>query len=129
MMISKMIVLNFGAFVPGKGSEAAGKMHLKPMTGASCKGFQCKGRCIGPADETWAQAVGSAVLRVVMQGIRSRDSLIHLLGGFFEKLSENSWEALNIDQIWNLKKPIWFQSIVHLIEPHLVPALVPPHLT
>ena len=33
-----------------------------------CQGFQCKGECIGAADEYWAQTVGSALIRLTVQG-------------------------------------------------------------
>ena len=42
---------------------------------------------------------------------------------FFEKLSPSSWESLDNNQTWNIKRPIWLQALIHMIEPHLVPVL------
>ena len=56
-------------------------------------------------------------------GSRSQDSLIKLLNEFFEKLSPSSWESLDNNQTWNIKRPIWLQALIHMIEPHLVPVL------
>ena len=44
---------------------------LQPMT-HGCQGFQCKGECIGAADEYWAQTVGSALIRLTVQGKTSQ---------------------------------------------------------
>ena len=40
-----------------------------------CQGFQCKGECIGAADEYWAQTVGSALIRLTVQGKKNMDNL------------------------------------------------------
>ncbi len=120
MKLSKLVLLNFGAFVPGE--NPTGSRQVKPMT-QGCEGFQCQKKCIGPADEHWAQAVGSAIVRLVVQSINSRDCLIDLFQDFFEKLSTNSWECIDANQTWNMKRPIWLQAVIHLIEPHLIPAL------
>ena len=66
MKMSKVILLNFGAFVPGRGVDRQAKT-VQPMT-RGCQGFQCKGECIGAADEYWAQTVGSALIRLTVQG-------------------------------------------------------------
>ena len=49
--------------------------------------------------------------------------MIKLLNEFFEKLSPSSWESLDNNQTWNIKRPIWLQALIHMIEPHLVPVL------
>ena len=41
MKVSKLIILNFGAFVPGQGQNPNTTRILKPMTNG-CKGFQCR---------------------------------------------------------------------------------------
>ena len=43
-----------------------------------CQGFQCKGECIGAADEYWAQTVGSALIRLTVQGKKYGQSLFNL---------------------------------------------------
>ena len=55
--------------------------------------------------------------------MRSHDSLIQLFDPLFEKLAASSWESVGMNHIWNPRRPIWFQSIIHLIEPHLVPVI------
>ena len=55
--------------------------------------------------------------------MRSYDSLIQLFDPLFEKLAASSWESVGMNHIWNPRRPIWFQSIIHLIEPHLVPVI------
>ena len=47
---------------------------VQPMT-HGCQGFQCKGECIGAADEYWAQTVGSALIRLTVQGKKNMDNL------------------------------------------------------
>ena len=63
MMVAKLILLHFGAFVPGSGGEP-------PKAGSEfgCPGFGCTQKCLGPADQNWAQAVGSGILNVVLKG-------------------------------------------------------------
>ena len=49
-------------------------------------------------------------LLFIFTGSRSQDSLIKLLNEFFEKLSPSSWESLDNNQTWNIKRPIWLQA-------------------
>ena len=51
---------------------------VQPMT-HGCQGFQCKGECIGAADEYWAQTVGSALIRLTVQGKKYGQSLFFLI--------------------------------------------------
>ena len=67
MKVAKLIILNFGAFVPGQVQNPTSTTILKPMSNG-CKGFQCKKKCIGPADHTWPQAIGSGVVKIVLSG-------------------------------------------------------------
>ena len=122
MKIAKLILMNFGAFIPGQGTGPSESRIVKPMTNG-CKGFQCKSKCIGPADRAWPQAIGSGVVKVILHGIRSHDSLIKAFENLFSRLAESSWAALDINQVWNPRRPIWVQSLIHAIEPHLVPAV------
>lgn len=131
MKLSKLILLNFGAFVPGIGNQdqqqkpAKSSPHrppLKPMT-MGCEGFQCNHKCIGAADKYWAQAIGSAIVRLAVDGTKNHDNLINLLEDFFDKLTPTSWECLDTNQTWNLKKPIWMTAIIQMIEPLLIPTL------
>ena len=69
MKVAKLIILNFGAFVPGQVQNPTSTTILKPMSNG-CKGFQCKKKCIGPADHTWPQAIGSGVVKIVLSGKR-----------------------------------------------------------
>ena len=77
MKMSIHVLTNFGAFVPGNGKSKAEmdkptdkEKHHQP-TGQGCQGYQCKLKCIGLADENWAQAVGSAIVRIAVQGTDS----------------------------------------------------------
>ena len=85
--------------------------------------LHCSNKCIGPADHTWPQSIGSGVVKIVLNGMRSHQSLIDLFDPLFEKLATSSWESVGMNHIWNPRRPIWLQSIIHLIEPHLVPAV------
>ena len=52
-----------------------------------CQGFQCKGECIGAADEYWAQTVGSALIRLTVQGKK----IYHISDSFLNlEIVENS---------------------------------------
>ena len=122
MKVAKVLILNFGAFVPSQGQNSNSSRIIKPMSNG-CKGFQCSNNCIGPADHTWPQAIGSGVVKIVLSGMRSNRSLIELFEPLFEKLAPSSWENVGFNHIWNSRRPIWFNSLIHLIEPHLTPLI------
>ena len=63
MMVAKLILLHFGAFIPGTAGEPP-KLNMA----CGCSGFGCQQHCLGPADQNWPQAVGSGVLNVVLKG-------------------------------------------------------------
>ena len=56
-------------------------------------------------------------------GMRGNDSLIKLMDEFLEKLAKSSWESLDSNQIWNVKRPVWLQALIQLVEPHLIPCI------
>ena len=76
MMVAKLILLHFGAFVPGSGGEP-------PKAGSEfgCPGFGCTQKCLGPADQNWAQAVGSGILNVVLKGNKMNYNCRAVAGG------------------------------------------------
>ena len=115
MRVSQNIMENIGQLVPSK--------NQLPKVHQGCGGCYCQNQCIGPADHTWSQAVGTSIIRIVWQGTQSQDSLIKLFTPLFESLNEEGWECLDMSQIWNLKKPIWFQGVCRLLEPHLLIAI------
>lgn len=71
----------------------------------------------------WLKWAINKLLHIFFLGMRSHDSLIQLFDPLFEKLAASSWESVGMNHIWNPRRPIWFQSIIHLIEPHLVPVI------
>lgn len=98
MTVAKLILLHFGAFVPGKmGDEAPSLMT------DGCRGFKCRRECIGAADLFWPQVVGSGVLRVGLEGSGDKDVLVRLMEPLVEKLGPESWEALNKGELYLLK--------------------------
>jgi len=49
------------------------------------------------------------------KGKRDPNRLVHALEGLLDKLSINSWDALNKDQLWFSKRPVWIQALIQLI--------------
>ena len=66
MMVAKLILLHFGAFVPGNAGEPPKGSGNNSACG--CPGYGCLQKCLGPADQNWPQAVGSGILNVVLKG-------------------------------------------------------------
>ena len=93
MTVAKLIMLHFGAFIPGKlGDQPA---HL--MTDG-CEGFKCRQECVGAADLFWPQVVGSGILRVGLEGSRGgsdQEVLVGLVEPLVRKLGSESWAALS----------------------------------
>ena len=90
MTVAKLIMLHFGAFVPGK----IGEQPEKLMTDG-CQGFKCQQECVGAADLYWPQVVGSGVLRIGLEATRSSHVLIRLVEPLVKKFGPESWEVLN----------------------------------
>ena len=63
MAVAKLVMLHFGAFVPGKNSNKDSARRIRSMLDG-CGGSGCKGDCLGAADVYWPQAVGTAVMEV-----------------------------------------------------------------
>ena len=127
MMVAKVILLHFGAFVPRTVQQTKPEQSEEaPSTMIDgCKGFECRKKCIGPADVNWPQAVGSGVLKIILDGgIGGKDCLSLALENLFDRMSGSSWEAVNQTQLWNSRRPVWLQAIIHLVEPHTFPAVL-----
>ena len=57
-------------------------------------------------------------------GVGGRDCLSVALGDLFNRMSGTSWDAVSRTQLWNTKRPVWLQAIIHLVEPHVFPAVL-----
>ena len=57
-------------------------------------------------------------------GVGGRDCLSVALGDLFNRMSGTSWDAVSRSQLWNTKRPVWLQAIIHLVEPHVFPAVL-----
>ena len=118
LMVSQNIITKIGQLIPGQNDQLPKTIHQ------GCAGCFCQNQCIGAADQTWSQAVGTSIIRIVLQGMqRSEDSLVKLFTPMFASMNEDGLECLDRAQIWNLKKPIWFQGLCRLLEPHLLIAM------
>ncbi|XP_059095206.1 LOW QUALITY PROTEIN: uncharacterized protein LOC131889983 [Tigriopus californicus] len=116
--IAKLITLHFGAFIPGTlgGGE---QVHHEPKI--HCNGYGCDSQCVGTADVGWPQAVGSATLKVCSEVSRNPMILVNILDPLLVALSLSSWEAMDRGNIWNPRKPVWFQALIQLLDPFVVP--------
>ena len=129
-VVSKTILLHFGAFIPAsphRSSSTDSKVETKKESSMNegCGGFECRKVCIGRADIHWPQAVGSAVLKLIICGrVGGRDCLSSALSDLFDRMSGASWEAINKSQLWNPRRPIWLQGLIHCVEPYIFPAIV-----
>ena len=64
-------------------------------------------------------------LKVVLHGgAGGRNCLAVALEDLFNRMSGLSWEAINRSQLWNTRRPVWLQAVIHLVEPHVVPAVL-----
>ena len=61
---------------------------------------------------------------VLHGGAGGRNCLAVALEDLFNRMSGLSWEAINRSQLWNTRRPVWLQAIIHLVEPHVVPAVL-----
>ena len=55
------------------------------------------------------QIVGSGILHIVMHGNPDEGSLLKVLEPLLSRLSHSSWTALDVNVMWNCKRPVWFQ--------------------
>ena len=64
-------------------------------------------------------------LQVVMHGgVGGNNCLAVALEDLFNRMSGYSWDTVNRTQLWNTKRPVWLQAIIHLVEPHVMPAIL-----
>ncbi|TRY78188.1 hypothetical protein TCAL_04263 [Tigriopus californicus] len=113
-----VVLQNFGAFIPG----ITGEPFVKSMK-EGCGKLMCTKRCLGTADIFWPQAVASGILYVVMHGNPDKTGLTQVLEPLLRRLSPNSWDVLHVNVMWNVKKPVWFQGLLDLIEPFFHPII------
>ena len=57
-------------------------------------------------------------------GVCGRNCLSVALEDLFNRMSGTSWDAVSRTQLWNTKRPVWLQAIIHLVEPHVIPAVL-----
>ena len=57
-------------------------------------------------------------------GVGGRNCLSVALEDLFNRMSGTSWDAVSRTQLWNTKRPVWLQAIIHLVEPHVIPAVL-----
>jgi hypothetical protein len=69
------------------------------------------------------QAVGSSVLYVVMHGNKNKEALTKVLSPVLSKLTPTAWSVLNKNIMWNLKRPVWLQGLIDLLEPYVQPVI------
>ena len=112
-----MIMSNIGAFVP------AGNVDGERRMTDGCGALQCDKTCLSIADINWPQAVGSAVLKIVVVTSRRTDSLVNVLEPVLRKLSDSCWDVCDRVGLWNARKSIWFYGILHLMEPAFTPVI------
>ena len=47
-----------------------------------------------------------------------------VLDKLLTRMSVGSWEAISKTQLFNPRRPVWIQAIIHLLEPYLFPAVL-----
>ena len=63
----------------------------------------------------WFQIVGSGILHIVMHGNPDEGSLLKVLEPLLSRLSHSSWTALDVNVMWNSKRPVWFQASIKML--------------
>ena len=61
------------------------------------------------------QIVGSGILHIVMHGNPDEGSLLKVLEPLLSRLSHSSWTALDVNVMWNSKRPVWFQASIEML--------------
>ena len=119
MAAAKAILMHFGAFKPAAGGDNEAK------SGSGCGGMQCGGDCYGaPARLLWPHAVGSGVVRICAHASGGgQQVLAQLYEPLLQKLSKTSWDCMDKGGLRYTKKPVWFQALVTMAEPSLVPVV------
>ena len=72
---------------------------------------------------TFFQVVASGILYVVMHGNPEKTCLCRVMETLLRKLSPQSWDVLHMNVMWNIKKPVWFQALLDLLEPYFFPII------
>ena len=60
------------------------------------------------------------MLYVVMHGNKNKEALKKVLSPLLSKLNPSAWSVLNKNMLWNLKRPVWLQGLIDLIEPYIL---------
>ena len=55
-----------------------------------------------------------------MHGNKNKEALKKVLSPLLSKLNPSAWSVLNKNMLWNLKRPVWLQGLIDLIEPYIL---------
>ena len=108
-----LLLLQMGAFVP----------PASPQAGLRCGSVaQCLGACLGAGDTDWSLLVvmGSLLPLVTDESV---SPLVLALNPLLTNLSLQSWECLQVTNIWNPRRPVWVSAILNILDPFLSPAV------
>ena len=72
---------------------------------------------------SWPASVGSGLLYIVMTGCPDKACLKKVMEPILRKLGPSSFDCVDSKLAWSSKRPVWFQSIVDLLEPFFIPIL------
>ena len=67
--------------------------------------------------------MGSGLLYIVMTGCPDKTCLKKVMEPILRKLGPASFDCVDSKLAWSSKRPVWFQSIVDLLEPFFIPIL------
>ena len=67
--------------------------------------------------------MGSGLLYIVMTGCPDKGCLKKVMEPILRKLGPASFDCVDSKMAWSSKRPVWFQSIVDLLEPYFIPIL------
>ncbi|XP_023321115.1 uncharacterized protein LOC111695881 [Eurytemora carolleeae] len=113
---SSLLFTQMGAFVP-TGKEFAG-------LGSRCGLSACTQTCIGAAESNWPELVLQGVLWCLLfTDENSYQPITKAFQSLLEKLTPESWEALNRNNVWNQIRPVWVSAVSSLLQPFLSPAV------
>ena len=118
MMAPTNIMNQFGAFIPGMKGD-----NTPTLMTDGCGNLQCYQTCFNSADLSWPAAVGSGLLYIVMNGSPDKMALKTVMEPILRKLGPSSFDCVDSKLAWSAKRPVWFQSMVDLLEPYFVPIL------
>ena len=117
--MGKLILRKIGLFIPEM-MDSQESSIITEIEMEGCGKLYCKKECIESQKLNWLTLICTGLIKIVTTSSKDPNSLIKLFKPIILIIEEEKWIKFQNKYLWEGKKSVWFQSIIHFIEPYVI---------